>query len=153
MKLTSPAFMEGGIIPSLYTCEGKDINPPLDIANVPPQAKSLVLIHDDPDVPKTLRPEGVYDHWIVFNIPSNVHKIGENSTPPGIQGKNTQGKNQYKGPCPPKGEHRYFFKLYALDTLLNLPVGATKKEIEKAMHGHIIAQCQLMGRYSRLNPG
>lgn len=149
MKLTSPAFVEGGIIPSLYTCEGKNINPTLEISGVPPQAKSLVLINDDPDVPKTLRPEGVYDHWVIFNMPPNTHKIAEHSTPPGIQGKSTNGKNQYVGPCPPDREHRYFFKLYALDTLLNLPAGATKKEVEHAMHGHIIAQCQLMGRYEK----
>jgi Raf kinase inhibitor-like YbhB/YbcL family protein len=149
MKLTSPAFKEGGIIPSLYTCEGKNINPALEITGVPPQAKSLVLINDDPDVPKTLRPEGVYDHWIVFNIPPNTHKIAEHSIPPGIQGKSTNGKNQYVGPCPPDREHRYFFKLYALDTLLDLPAGSTKKEVEQAMHGHIIAQCQLLGRYEK----
>ena len=150
MKLTSPAFIEGGIIPSLYTCEGKNINPPLEISGVPPQAKSLVLLNDDPDVPKTLRPDGIYDHWVIFNMPPNTHKIAENSTPPpGIQGKSTNGKNQYVGPCPPDREHRYFFKIYALDTLLHLPAGATKKEIEYAMHGHIIAQFQLMGRYEK----
>jgi Raf kinase inhibitor-like YbhB/YbcL family protein len=149
MKLTSLAFKEGAIIPSLYTCEGKSINPDLEFANVPGQAKSLVLIIDDPDVPKTLRPDGMYDHWVVFNIPPNTHKIVENSTPPGIQGKSTNGKNQYVGPCPPDREHRYFFKLYALDQLLDLPAGSTKKEVEIAMHGHILAQCQLIGRYEK----
>ncbi len=149
MKLTTAAFKEGGIIPSVYTCEGKNINPPLEISGAPPQAKCLVLIMDDPDVPKSLRPEGMYDHWVVFNMPPNTHKIGEHSTPPGVQGKNTAGKNQYIGPCPPDREHRYFFKLYALDKLLELPPGATKKEVEKAMHGHTIAQCQLMGRYEK----
>ncbi len=149
MKITSPAFKEGGIIPSLYTCEGKNINPALEFANIPPEAKSLVLINDDPDVPKTLRPDGMYDHWVIFNIPPSTHKIAEHSTPPGIQGKSTNGKNQYVGPCPPDREHRYFFKLYALDKLLDLPPGATKKEVESAMHGHIVAQCQLMGRYEK----
>ena len=149
MKLSSSAFQEGKVIPSLYTCEGKNINPPLEINGVPPNTKSLVLICDDPDVPKTLRPDGTYDHWVVFNIPPNVHKITENSTPPGVTGRNTAHQNKYTGPCPPDREHRYFFKLYALDKMLDLPAGATKKEVEKAMHGHIIAQTQLMGRYEK----
>lgn len=149
MRLSSPAFKEGEIIPSLYTCEGKNINPQLEINGVPPNTKSLVLICDDPDVPKTVRPDGMYDHWVVFNIPSNIHKIPENSTPPGVLGKNTAGHNKYTGPCPPDREHRYFFKLYALNKMLDLPSGATKKEVEKAMHGHIIAQTELMGRYEK----
>lgn len=149
MKLISSAFPDHGIIPSLYTCEGKNINPPLEISGVPSGAKSLVLIIDDPDVPKTLRPDGNYDHWIVFNIPPSIHQIAEHSVPGGVQGRNTGGKNQYTGPCPPDREHRYFFKLYALDSLLDLPVGATKTEVEQAMRGHIIAQCQLMGRYEK----
>ncbi len=149
MKLTSPAFKEKGIIPSLYTCEGKNINPPLEISGVPPQAKSLVLITDDPDVPKYIRPDGVFDHWVIFNIPPNTHKIVENGTPPGVQGKNSKGDNQYFGPCPPDRQHRYFFKLYALDTLLSIPAASTKKEVEKAMHGHILAECQLMGLYEK----
>lgn len=146
MKITSSAFQEGTIIPSLYTCEGKNTHPPLEISETPPNAKSLVLLMDDPDVPKTLRPDGMYDHWVLFNIAPSAHKITEQS---GVHGKNTAGKNQYTGPCPPDREHRYFFKLYALDTLLDLPVGATKKEVEQAMDGHIIAQCQLMGRYEK----
>lgn len=149
MKLTSSAFPEGGIIPSLYTCEGKNINPPLEISGVPAEAKSLVLINDDPDVPKTLRPDGNFDHWIIFNMPPNTRKIAENATPPGIQGSNTKGHNQYFGPCPPNGEHRYFFKLYALDKMLDLPAGANKKQVEHAMHGHILAQCHLLGRYEK----
>lgn len=149
MKLTSSAFKDHGIIPSVYTCEGKNINPPLEITGVPHEAKSLVLINDDPDVPKTIRPEGVFDHWVIFNMPPNTHRIAENSTPPGVQGSNTKGKSEYYGPCPPDREHRYFFKLYALDTMLHLHEGATKKEIEHAMRGHIIAECQLMGRYEK----
>lgn len=149
MKLQSPAFHDREIIPSLYTCEGKNIIPPLDISGVPPEAKSLVLIMDDPDVPKSLRPDGMYDHWVVFNIPPSVHKIHEGSPPPGVHGKSTHGKNQYTGPCPPDREHRYFFKLYALDTLLDLPQGATKKEVEHALRGHILAECQLLGRYEK----
>lgn len=149
MKLTSSAFSEGEIIPSLYTCEGKNINPPLEIQEVPPKAKSLVLIMDDPDVPASVRPDRMYDHWVVFNIPPSTHHLKENSTPPGIQGKNTSGANKYTGPCPPDREHRYFFKLYALDTELSLKAGATKKEVERAMDGHILSQTQLMGRYEK----
>lgn len=149
MKLTSSAFQEGKVIPSLYTCEGKNINPPLEFGEIPNNTKSLVLIMDDPDVPKNLRPSGMYDHWIVFNMPPSASKIEENSSPPGIQGKNTGGENAYKGPCPPDAQHRYFFKLYALDTLLDLKEGVTKEEVEKAMEGHIIDQCQLMGVYEK----
>ncbi len=149
MHLTSRAFQEGKIIPSLYTCEGKNINPPLEISGVPKGAKSLVLICDDPDVPKTRRPDGMYDHWVVFNMPPDTKGIPEHSTPPGIQGKNTNGQNQYTGPCPPDREHRYFFKLYALDWMLDLPAGATKKEVEHAMRGSVIAECELMGRYEK----
>lgn len=149
MKLVSSVFHEGGSIPSLYTCEGKGINPPLEISSVPPNAKSLVLIMDDPDVPKSLRPSGMFDHWVVFNIPPSTHKIAENATPPGIQGQNTKGQNQYYGPCPPDRQHRYFFKLYALDAMLSLPAGSTKAEVEKAMAPHILAQCQLIGLYEK----
>src|SRR5579872_3344762 len=119
MKLTSPAFQEGEIIPSVYTCEGKHINPPLEISGQPPNAKSLVLIMDDPDVPASVRPERMYDHWVVFNMPPSTHRIAESATPPGIQGRNTDGTDKYFGPCPPDREHRYFFKLYALDKMLD----------------------------------
>ena len=149
MRLTSPAFKEGEVIPSIYTCEGKNISPPLEIFDVPSSAKSLVLIMDDPDVPAYVRPERMYDHWIVFNILPNTHRIHENTAPPGTQGKNTGGKNQYTGPCPPDREHRYFFKLYALDKMLDLRVGATKQEVESACRGHILAQCELIGRYEK----
>lgn len=148
MKLESSAFKEGGIIPSLYTCEGKNINPPLTISAVPSAAKSLVLLMDDPDVPPFIRPDRMWDHWVLYNLPPTTHKIEEKSSP-GIAGKNTSGKNQYMGPCPPDREHRYFFKLYALDKMVDLPAGATKKEVEKAMQGHILAECHLMGRYEK----
>ena len=145
----SPAFDNGAIIPSIYTCEGKNINPPFIISDVPKEAKSLVIIIDDPDVPVTVRPDKMYDHWIVFNIPPDTQKISEGKAPLGIQGKNTGGKNQYTGPCPPDREHRYFFKLYALDTMLDLSVGATKSQVEKAMQGHILKETKLMGRYEK----
>ena len=149
MKLTCPIFQEGENIPQVYTCEGKSINPPLEIHGVPAQAKSLVLIMDDPDVPAFVRPEKIWDHWVVYNIPPQTRTIAENSKPHGVMGKNTSGDEEYEGPCPPDREHRYFFKLYALDCLLPLPKGATKHEVEKAMKGHILSECQLMGRYEK----
>lgn len=149
MKLSSQSFPNGGIIPSVYTWEGKNINPPLEISDVPKLAKSLVLIMDDPDVPKTLRPSGIFDHWVLSDIPPNTKIIEEDSTPPGIEGKNTSGTNGYKGPCPPDREHRYFFKLYALDTTLHLPSGKTKADVEKAMRGHVLEHCELMGLYEK----
>ncbi len=149
MKITSPAFQEGGHIPSLYTCEGKNSWPALEFHNVPPNTQSLVLIMDDPDVPASIRPDQMYDHWVVFNIPADTDCIEESGPIPGIQGKSTNGHNAYVGPCPPFGEHRYFFKLYALNTLLKLSSGATKKEVEHAMKGHILAEARLMGRYEK----
>ena len=149
MKITSPAFANNGSIPRQYTCQGKGINPPLEFHAVPPNAKSLVLIMDDPDVPSWVRADCMYDHWIVFDILPETKMIPEHAIPRGVHGKNTQGKDAYTGPCPPDREHRYFFKLYALDTLLELPKGSSKKQVEKAMHGHIVAEAHLMGRYEK----
>lgn len=149
MKLISHAFREGEIIPSIYTCEGKNINPPLEFEDVPKNAKSLVLPMDDPDVPKFVREDGMYDHWVIFDIPPETKEIKENSKPPGIEGKNTSGKNGYIGPCPPDREHRYFFKLFALDKMLNLSKDSTKSQVEQAMEGHILKKCQLMGLYEK----
>ncbi|MBX9743643.1 MAG: YbhB/YbcL family Raf kinase inhibitor-like protein [Chlamydiales bacterium] len=150
MKLSSSAFSEGEFIPIKYTCEGENINPPLQIEDVPPLTKSLVLIMDDPDVPAYIRSDQMYDHWIVFNIPPSVHRVEEQSAPPGLLGKSTNGKNEYVGPCPPDREHRYFFKLYALDIKLCLKQGASKQEVEKAMQSHILAHTHLMGRYKKI---
>jgi hypothetical protein len=153
MKLTSPAFSEGSEIPSQYTCDGVNTNPQLDIADVPASAKSLVLIMDDPDVPAAVRPERMWDHWVVFNIPPETTSIPAGQNPPGIAGKNSGGKLAYGGPCPPPqfepSRHRYFFKLYALDAMLDLKEGATKAEVEQAMRGHIVAEAKLMGTYQR----
>lgn len=149
MQLSSAAFKHGQIIPSKYTCEGKNVHPPLAIQGVPKNAKSLVLIMDDPDVPAFVRPDRMYDHWILFNIPPATSHIAEGVPLPGIQGKNTGGENRYTGPCPPDAQHRYFFKLYALDIELSLQAGCTKKELEKAMQGHILAQAELMGLYEK----
>ena len=150
MKLTSPAFEHGGKISSKYTCDGENINPPLAISDVPPGAGSLVLIMDDPDVPKHVRADGMWDHWVVFNIPATLRDIGEGKEPEGTHGVGTGGNVNYAGPCPPDREHRYFFKLYALDTELNLPEKATKGQVEKAMEGHVIEKTELMGRYERI---
>ena len=150
MKLVSSAFRDKGIIPSRYTCEGTNISPPLEISNVPQNAKSLVLVMDDPDVPGYVRSECVWDHWIIFNMSPATRQIPEMTGPSsGTHGKTTFDHTGYGGPCPPDREHRYFFKLYALDILLPLKEGATKKEIEKAMEGHIVAETRLMGRYEK----
>jgi hypothetical protein len=144
MKLTSPAFENKGKIPSEYSCGGDDVNPELDISDVPADAKTLALVMDDPDAPA-----GTWVHWVIWNMPV-VSKIGKNSLPDrAVQGKNSWGRNDYGGPCPPSGTHRYFFKLYALDTELDLDENADKKDLENAMKGHILAQAQLMGKYSR----
>lgn len=153
MKITSTAFLEGEKIPSKFTCEGLNINPELHIEAVPAGAKALVLILDDPDVPEFVRKDRMYDHWVVFNIPPTTTHIPENSQPSGIAGKNTSGGLSYIGPCPPDREHRYFFKLYALDQELNLPKGASKTEVEAAMEGHIVSQAQVMGRYEKHKRG
>lgn len=149
MTLTSPAFEHNGLIPKKFTCDGENINPELLIQNVPAEAKSLALIMDDPDVPKSIRPDGMWVHWLVWNIPPETLAIGEGSNPQGVLGKNTGGENAYGGPCPPDREHRYFFKLYALDTVLDLEEGAAKEALESAMQGHVIAETELIGRYTR----
>ncbi|MSR85493.1 YbhB/YbcL family Raf kinase inhibitor-like protein [Candidatus Uhrbacteria bacterium] len=151
MQLTSSAFADGESIPSRYTCDGENISPPLTVSDVPFGTKSLVLLMDDPDVPKTIRPDGMWDHWVVFNISPETVFIEEGKNPAGTLGKNTGGKLAYGGPCPPDREHRYFFKLYALDSMLDLPAGASKLDVEAAMQGHIIEQVQLIGKYLRSN--
>jgi len=146
----SSAFQNMQAIPSVYTCDGKNISPPLSWSGIPEMAKSLVLIADDPDAPA-----GTWVHWVVYDIPPAVTSLKEGApktdTLPegGKQGINDSRKIGYDGPCPPGGTHRYFFKMYALDAVLNLPSGKNKKEIEKAMKGHILAQGELVGTYSR----
>jgi len=149
MLLTSPAFENGGKIPSEYTCDGPNINPELNISGLGSQAKCLVLIMDDPDVPEFVRKDKMYVHWVVFNIPPNTTRIPKNSQPHGTPGMNTGNLLNYYGPCPPDREHRYYFKLYAVDKMLDLPRGATKPDVEKAMEGHILSKAELMGRYER----
>ncbi|MGA2681556.1 MAG: YbhB/YbcL family Raf kinase inhibitor-like protein [Candidatus Bathyarchaeia archaeon] len=139
----SPAFEQGKLIPRKYSCDGQDVNPPLTIAGIPKEAKTLVLALDDPDAPS-----GTFDHWIVWNIPPSTNKIDENSVP-GKEGFNSAKQTGYMGPCPPSGTHRYFFKVYALDTELGLGIGSRKKDAEKAMQGHVLAKGELMGIYRR----
>ena len=141
MEITSPAFKHNEYIPAKYTCEGEDANPPLVINGIPKEAKSLALIMDDPDAPM-----GVWVHWVVFDMPV-VSRIEENSVP-GKLGITNSGRD-YHGPCPPSGTHRYFFKIYALDTQLNLKEGISKEQLEKAMQGHILDKAELIGLYKR----
>lgn len=150
IKITRTAFEDGGMIPRKYTCDGEDVSPPLAWTGVPEGAKTIALISDDPDAPM-----GTWVHWVLFNLPATEKALPE-AVPPDKELKNgaRQGRNDFRrigygGPCPPGGTHRYFFKLYALDTVLNLPAGATKAELLKAMEGHILAQGQLMGKYRR----
>ena len=145
LRVSSPEFKNNGPIPSKYTCDGADVNPPLMIENVPSSAKSLALIVDDPDAPV-----GTWVHWVLWNIDPSTNAIGENALPAGaMQGLNDFRKSDYGGPCPPSGTHRYFFKLYALDIVLSLGPKTKKAELEHAMKGHIVAQGELIGLYRR----
>ena len=145
MKITSPVFNQGEAIPSKYTCDGENMSPPLSIAEVPEGTVSLVLICDDPDAPG-----GDWVHWLVWNIEPGVGEIAENSVSSGaVEGTTSFGKTGYGGPCPPSGTHRYFFKIYALDTNLELDSSAEKAKLLEAMEGHVLGQGELMGRYSR----
>jgi Raf kinase inhibitor-like YbhB/YbcL family protein len=145
LTISSPAFGHNAGIPAKYTCDGRDINPSLTIGRVPPGAKSLALIVDDPDAPV-----GTWVHWVLWNIDPNTAEIREDSVPKGaIQGINDFRKHNYGGPCPPSGTHRYFFKLYALDTMLNIGPNSGKAELEKAMQGHILSGAEMIGLYKR----
>jgi Raf kinase inhibitor-like YbhB/YbcL family protein len=144
MKITSSAFQEGGNIPSKFTCDGSDTSPPLQITGVPVEAKSLVLIADDPDAPS-----GLFTHWLIWNIPPQTDSIAEGSAPKGVHGANDFGKSGYRGPCPPPGTHRYSFKIFALDCELDLSSGAKRSQVDAAIKGHVIAQGELVGRYAR----
>lgn len=142
LKISSEAFGDNEMIPPKYTCDGINVSPPLSIGHLPLQAKSLAIIADDPDAPA-----GTWVHWVAWNIPC-THHLEENKVH-GTEGKNDFGINGYGGPCPPSGMHRYFFKIYALDTLLQLPANAGKTQLEKAMSNHIIAFGELTGLYAR----
>ena len=150
IKVTSSAFEQGGMIPAKYTCDGDDVSPPLKWAPVPDGTESIALISDDPDAPV-----GTWVHWVMYNIPAGVTELAENVPPDKVlpngakQGITDFRRIGYGGPCPPSGTHRYFFKIYALDTQLDLQAGASKDNLLKAMQGHILAQGQLMGKYKR----
>ena len=151
MQLTSAAYQQDSTIPSTFTCDGENISPELSWRDAPANAKSFVIIMHDPDAPKA----GGFYHWLVYDIPANVAAL-EPKMPHngriagvGIQGKNDSGKIGYMGPCPPAGTHRYFLRLYALDKQLDLEPGASQQQVQQAMADHILAQAELMGRYSR----
>jgi len=145
MQLTSEVFQHNGYIPAKYTCDGEDIAPILKVSEIPTNAKTLVLIVDDSDAPS-----GDFVHWLVWNLPANISEIDASNLPSSaVQGVNDFGRNTYGGPCPPSGVHHYQFKLYALDSELNLPASAKKADLVKAMDGHIVAQALLVGLYSR----
>ena len=155
LKLSSSAFSEGGSMDSRYTCEGEDLSPDLSWTGAPQNTKSFALIVDDPDAPDPAAPKMVYVHWVLFNIPAGTTGLPENATKSGlpagaIQGTNDWKKQQYGGPCPPIGRHRYFFKLFALDAELTGLSAPTKPELLKAMEGHILAQTELIGTYQKV---
>jgi Raf kinase inhibitor-like YbhB/YbcL family protein len=154
MQLTSSAFTHEGRIPKKYTCESDDLSPPLQWSGAPAETKSFALIVDDPDAPDPAKPQRVYVHWVLYNIPANTTGLDENASrtnlPAGtITGVNDWDKAEWGGPCPPIGRHRYFFKLYALDTILSGLSSPKKKDVESAMQGHILAQAELMGTYQK----
>ena len=145
LTLTSDAFANGQSIPAKYSCVGKNISPALAWNEPPAGTQSFALIVDDPDAPM-----GTWVHWVLFNLPANVRSLQENTDASGIAvGKNSSGNMRYDGPCPPSGTHRYFFKLYALDSALSLSPGVTKEQVINAMQGHILAQSELMGTFSK----
>lgn len=154
MQIRSPAFADGGGIPTTYTCQGDDIAPPLEWDGVPENTGSLVLIVDDPDAPDPDAPRMTWVHWLLYNLPADSRGLPEGTTaadlPAGVQqGLNDWQRAGYGGPCPPIGRHRYFHKLYALDTMLEGLNRPTRAQLESAMQGHILAQAQLLGTYSK----
>lgn len=145
MKLTSPNFENNQSIPSKFTCQGENVSPELNIIDIPEKTESMVLIIDDPDAPN-----GNWVHWLVWNIPASTRHIPANVGPLfSVQGLTSFNKSGYGGPCPPSGIHRYFFKLYALDNMLDLPLTTKKSDLWKAMENHILAETELMGTYQK----
>ncbi|MBN1816425.1 MAG: YbhB/YbcL family Raf kinase inhibitor-like protein [Sedimentisphaerales bacterium] len=150
IKVNSSAFRDGEMIPAKYTADGQDISPPLEWTDLPQGTASIAVINDDPDAPM-----GTWVHWVLYNLPPEVKSLPENMPPKerlssgALQGTTDFGRIGYGGPAPPRGVHRYYFKVYALDCMLDLPAGETKDQLERAMKGHILAQGQLMGKYAR----
>ena len=154
IKITSTAFQPGGSIPSKYTCEDRDLSPPLAWSGAPSGTKTFALIVDDPDAPDPAKPQRVYVHWVLHNLSAATVALAENASKKGlpngaVQGKNDWGKAEYGGPCPPIGRHRYFFKLYALDTELAGLSSPTKGDLERAMKGHVLDSGELVGTYQK----
>jgi Raf kinase inhibitor-like YbhB/YbcL family protein len=154
LTLSSPAFTAGGEIPELFTCEGRDLSPALSWTGVPDEAKSLVLIVDDPDAPDPLAPKTTWVHWVLYNLPPTAHglpqAVSARELPAGTrEGTNDWKRSGYGGPCPPIGRHRYYHKLYALDSVLPDLGAAKKDEVEAAMKGHVIAHAEMMGTYEK----
>lgn len=154
LTITSPAFIHNGPIPILYTCDGQDISPPLSWSGLPQATKSLALIVDDPDAPDPKAPKMTWVHWVLYNLPETTRGLSEGITSKELPAETKEGINDWKrtgygGPCPPIGSHRYFHKLYALDVVLSDLGNPTKSQLEKAMHGHILAQAELIGTYQR----
>ena len=146
LKIISPVFRDGAAIPPQYSCKGQNVNPPLNIFNVPQKAQSLALILHDPDAVS-----GDFLHWLVWDIPPRTESVAVNDVPVGaVQGRNGAGENKYIGPCPPKGTgtHRYIFDFYALDTTMDLPGGSDRKRLEDAMKGHILDKCTMVGLFA-----
>lgn len=153
MEIASTAFLHDAPIPEKYTCDAAaPVSPPLLFSGMPEGTVSLALVVEDPDVPTAVRPSGMFDHWVLFNIPASTTEIAEGKSV-GAVGVNSRGISSYAPPCPPPQyeptEHRYFFRLYALDTTLTLPFGATKEQVQAAMEGHILETAELVGRYDR----
>ena len=150
ISIKSEAFREGETIPAEYTCRGRNVSPALSWSGIPADAKSIALIMDDPDAPA-----GTFDHWVVYNIPASAQGLpravpkNETLSDGSRQGTASSGDVGYHSPCPPSGVHRYYFRIYALDTKLDLPAGATRKQVDDDMKGHILAKGELMGRYGR----
>ena len=154
LSITSTAFSANGAIPALYTCEGKDISPPLAWSDLPAGTRSLALIVDDPDAPDPAAPKTTWVHWVLYDIPPTATGLAEGVKPAALpsgtrEGRNDFGRMSYGGPCPPIGRHGYFFKLYALDTSLAALNAATKASVEQAMQGHVLAQATLLGTYQK----
>ncbi|WP_100934250.1 YbhB/YbcL family Raf kinase inhibitor-like protein [Candidatus Chlamydia corallus] len=149
MQLLSPAFAYGRPIPQKYTCQGAGISPPLTFIDVPDTAKSLALIVEDPDVPKEIRSDGLWIHWIVYNLSTTITDLAEGAEIFAVQGLNTSGKPVYEGPCPPDRQHRYFFTLFALNVVLPEEENVTWDQLYEAMENHIIEQAELMGTYEK----
>lgn len=144
MKISSSAFADGGEIPAKFGCSGSSVSPPLSFAGVPANAKSLALIVEDPDAPG-----GLFTHWVVWNMTPAVSSIPEGASPSGVQGNSGYGKAGYGPPCPPNGEHRYVFRLFALDATLSLPAGSGREQLIESMKGHVIAEARVVGRYRK----